>query len=46
VHYFSPFVINDHKGSILDRLRLSMSINGLGSSKDKLLHTCRVEMAD
>ena len=27
VHYFSPFVINDHKGSILDRLRLSMSIN-------------------
>jgi hypothetical protein len=31
VHYFSPFVINNHKGSILDRLRLSMSINGLGS---------------
>ena len=29
VHYFSPFVINDHKGSILDRLRLSMSINGV-----------------
>ena len=27
VHYFSPFVINDHKGSILYRLRLSMSIN-------------------
>jgi hypothetical protein len=27
VHYFFPFVINDHKGSILDRLRLSMSIN-------------------
>ena len=29
VHYFSPFVINDHKGSILVRLRLSMSINGV-----------------
>ena len=29
VNYFSPFVINDHKGSILDRLRLSMSINGV-----------------
>ena len=27
VNYFSPFVINDHKGSILDRLRLSMLIN-------------------
>ena len=26
---FSPFVINDHKCLILDRLRLSMSINGL-----------------
>ena len=24
-----PFVINDHKGSILDRLRLSKSINGV-----------------
>jgi hypothetical protein len=29
VHYFSPFVINDNKGSILDSLRLSMSINGV-----------------
>ena len=29
VNYFFPFVINDHKGSILDRLRLSMSINGV-----------------
>ena len=29
VRYFSPFVINDHKGLILDRLRLSMSINGV-----------------
>ena len=29
VYYFFPFVINDHKGSILDRLRLSMSINGV-----------------
>ena len=29
MNYFSPFVINDHKGSILDRLRLSMSINGV-----------------
>jgi hypothetical protein len=29
VNYFSPFVINDHKGSILDRLRLSISINGV-----------------
>ena len=27
--FLSPFVINDHKGSILDRLRLSMSINGV-----------------
>ena len=26
---FSLFVINDHKGSILDRLRLSISINGV-----------------
>ena len=26
---FLPFVINDQKGSILDRLRLSMSINGV-----------------
>ena len=26
---FSPFVINDHKCLILDRLRLSMSINGV-----------------
>ena len=25
---FSPFFINDHKVLILDRLRLSMSING------------------
>ena len=29
VHYFSPFVINDHKGLILNRLRLSISINGV-----------------
>ena len=29
VNYFSPFVINDHKGLILDRLRLSMSIDGV-----------------
>ena len=29
VNYFSPFVINDHKDSILDRLRLSVSINGV-----------------
>jgi hypothetical protein len=28
VHYFSLFIINDYKGSILDSLRLSMSING------------------
>jgi hypothetical protein len=26
---FSPFVIKDHKGSILNRLRLLMSINGV-----------------
>ena len=37
---FSPFVINDHKCSILDRLRLSMSkIFNSVWSKDKLLHT-------
>jgi hypothetical protein len=29
VYYFSPFIINDNKGSILDRLRLLMSINGV-----------------
>ena len=29
VNYFPTFVINDHKGSILDRLRLSISINGV-----------------
>jgi hypothetical protein len=27
VHYFFSFVINDHNDSILDSLRLSMSIN-------------------
>jgi hypothetical protein len=31
--FLSPFVINDHEGSILDRLRLSMSINGVGILK-------------
>jgi hypothetical protein len=30
MHYFSSFVINDHKCSIIDRLKLSMSINGVG----------------
>ena len=29
VHYFSPFVINDLKGLILNRQRLSISINGV-----------------
>ena len=29
VHYLSLFVINDHKGLIFNRLRLSMSINGV-----------------
>ena len=36
---FSPFVINDHKGSILDRLRLSMSINGVRIIFPKLVQS-------
>ena len=31
VHYFSPFVINDHKGSILDRLDYQCQSMGWGS---------------